>query len=432
MFNKEEFYKMAHSGKKLDKYEVDGVIEYINSFSHVVIWGASFLGKAIGKKLIDKGVNVENYWDLRCDEIGKVNGINTIMPFTTDDSKNTLVIFCIGNNVIRGQLLFELRSKGYMNILRGDYLYEGIVCEFDNKTGIDSKVCQGSMCCRAMFCERLGNIVKNNNLKENHFSIFHVTLTINQRCSLKCKCCTSYMNEYPVKDRINIPLSRIEKDIDEFFDAVDSVGSVTVMGGEPFMHPDLSLIVKKLLSKKNIGLICIATSGTFPIKNEQLEYLNDKRVNVSFSNYEPSISEKLRGIMHQSIEKVKDSGIAYTVGVPMPEWIVPSTLYNKNMTKEQLINKKQNCTHNPRCMMIKNGKLHPCDFAAAVYNLGIADYKEDYIEFDQYKDSKELKNKIIEFIDKPYYEVCGHCQTKGKTAKAAEQGYMDFTKELNL
>ncbi|MBU5488416.1 radical SAM protein [Clostridium sp. MSJ-8] len=430
MFNREEFYKMAHSGRKLEKNEIAEVIEYINTFSHVVIWGASFLGKAVGKKLIDLGVNIENYWDLRCNEISKVNGIDTIMPFTTDDLENTLVIFCIGNNVIRGQLLFELDSKGYKYVLRGDYLYEGIVCEFDNKTGIDSKVCQGSMCCRAMFCERLDNIVKNNNLKENHFSIFHVTLTINQRCSLKCKCCTSYMNEYPVKDRINIPLSRIEKDIDEFFDAIDSVGSVTVMGGEPFMHPDLALIVKKLLSKKNIGLICIATSGTFPIKNEQLEYLNDKRVNVSFSNYEPSISEKLRGIMHQSIEKVKDSGIAYTVGVPMPEWIVPSTLYNKNMTKEQLINKKQNCTHNPRCMMIKNGKLHPCDFAAAVYNLGIADYKEDYIEFDQYKDSKELKNKIIEFIDKPYYEVCGHCQAQGKTAKAAEQGYIDFKKQL--
>lgn len=432
MFNKEKFYESSHSGRKLANIEIDEVISYINSFQHIIIWGASFLGKAVGKKLIEYGIKIENYWDLRCDEIGRVNGIDTIMPFTTTDSENTLVIFCIGNNVIRGQLLNKLNNEGYKNVLRGDYLYEGIVCEFDNTTGIDSKVCQGSMCCRAMFCERLNSIVKNKNLKENHFSIFHVTLTINQRCSLKCKCCTSYMNEYPVRERVNIPLERIEKDIDKFFDAVDSVGSVTVMGGEPFMHPDLSLIIKKLLSKKNIGLICIATSGTFPIKDEQLDGLQDKRVNVSFSNYEPSISEKLRNVMHQSIEKVKKNEIAYTVGVPMPEWIYPSTLYDKNMTKEQLIHKKQCCPHNPRCMMIKDGKLHPCDFAAAIYHLGIANYKEDYIEFDKYNDSKELKHKIINFIDKPYYRVCGHCQSTGETAKAAEQGYVDFTKKLDL
>ena len=70
--------------------------------------------------------------------------------------------------------------------------------------------------------------------------MFSITLIINQRCSLKCKCCTSYMNEYPLEERKDIPLDRIYDDIDKFFDAMDSIGTVTVMGGEPFMHPDIS------------------------------------------------------------------------------------------------------------------------------------------------------------------------------------------------
>lgn len=48
------------------------------------------------------------------------------------------------------------------------------------------------------------------------------------------------MNEYPLEERKDIPLDRIYDDIDKFFDAMDSIGTVTVMGGEPFMHPDIS------------------------------------------------------------------------------------------------------------------------------------------------------------------------------------------------
>ncbi len=58
------------------------------------------------------------------------------------------------------------------------------------------------------------------------------------------------MNEYPLNKRIDVPTDRILEDIDKFFDAMDSVGTVTVMGGEPFMHPDLSIIIRKLLEKE--------------------------------------------------------------------------------------------------------------------------------------------------------------------------------------
>lgn len=430
MLEIKEYYKLAHSGIKLTDEQNNEMIEYIKSFDHVIIWGGSYLGAAIGKYLLSKDVDIENYWDLRYEELKEVNGIKVIMPFTTKDAKSTLVIFCIGNNVIRGTLLKELKKKNYVNVLRGDFLYEGTVCPFDISTGIESKQCQGSMCCRAMFCERIENIVKAKHNRENPLSIFHITLTINQKCSLKCKCCTSYMNEYPINMRTNIPYERIEKDIDAFFDSVDSVGSVTVMGGEPFMHPDISKIIHKLTAKESIGLICIATSGTYPIKDDQLEGLVHPRVNVSFSNYEQSITEKQREVMYQSIEKIRDAGISYTVGVTMPEWIVPSTLYDKNMSEEKMMLKKKNCKHPPRCMMIKDGKLHPCDFAAAVHHLGIADYKTDYVVLDDFQSGEELKQKIKDYIDQPFYRVCGHCQVPNIVSVAAEQGYMDFTKPI--
>lgn len=241
------------------------------------------------------------------------------------------------------------------------------------------------------------------------------------------------MNEYPLSERKDVPLDRIYDDIDKFFDAMDSVGTVTVMGGEPFMHPELSKIIKKMLTKTNFGLISIATSGTYPIKPEQLDGLDDKRVNVSFSNYEHAISEKQKEMMYRNIEMIKNAGISYTVGVTIPEWSVPSTLYDLGDTEEEMIAKKEKCLQPPRCMQVKNGKMHPCDFGTAVYSLGIADYENNYVDIENSKSTEELRDEIWKFIEQPYYRVCGHCTgMQGLTDKAAEQGYMDFKKPLEL
>lgn len=431
MFNIEEYYLAAHSGEKVDN---SSMLEYVQSFEKIVLWGGSYLGKAVGKYFIENGINITCYWDMRAEELKQVNGIKVNMPFTMADKEKTLVIFCIGNNVIRTSLITKLRNSGYKNIIRGDYIYMAAICPFCNGAEIDSKICQGSMCCRSIFCQRLSSIVKNRQPKKNPLHTFSITLVINQKCSLKCKCCTSYMNEYPLEKRVNIPTERILDDIDKFFEAMDSVGTVTVMGGEPFMHPDLSVIIKRLTSKNNFGVISIATSGTWPIRVEQLAGLEDKRINVSFSNYEQSINENQKKVMHENIKLLEEHGIAYTMGVYLPEWQIPSTLYDLGDSEETMIQKKKNCFQPPRCMQVKNGKLHPCDFGTAVYSLGIADYESDYVDIEHSKSSEELREKIRAYIDQPYYRVCGHCQVckLGLTSKAAEQGYMDFTKPLEL
>lgn len=425
MFNLEEYYQKAFSGEKVDNTEF---LEYIKSFKYVILWGASFQGQAIGKKLLQEGVNIECYWDIRHEEFKEnVNGLRVLPPETSEDPENTLVITCIGNRVIVNRLMNLLKSKGFPNIIPGDYLYMGMLCPFTKETGINAKRCSATMECRQVYCHRLGNIIKSECKCDDPIHLTSITLVINQMCSLKCKYCTSYMNEYPLDKRKNFPLERICKDIDVFFDAVDTVGTITVMGGEPFMHPDLSKIIEHLCTKKNFGLISIATSGTYPIKPEQLEGLHDKRVNVSFSNYTNSISEKQREMFYKNIEVIKESGVCHTVGLFSPEWIKPTTLYKLDMSNEEKMQMKSKCEH---WHQVKNGKVHPCDYANAIYSLGIADYKTDYVDLTEDVSSEEMKEKLREYINRPYYETCGHhARSKGMTAMAAEQGYFDFTKK---
>lgn len=422
MFNLEAFYQEAFSGNDVDSKEI---LAYINSFKCVILWGASFQGKAIGKKLLEEGIEVNYYWDIRYKEFDKVNGLKVVEPFTADEPENSLVIVCIGNRVIISGLMYELSQKGFSNYIPGDYLYMGLLCPFNKKTGINARRCSATMECRQIYCHRLGNIIKANYTEcDNPIHLTSITLVINQICSLKCKFCTSYMNEYPLKERINFPLERICEDIDAFFDTVDSVGTITVMGGEPFMHPDLSEIIEHLCTKKNFGLISIATSGTYPIEQAQLKGLHDPRVNVSFSNYTPSIKEKQRELFYKNIDIVKEAGVCHTVGLFSPEWIKPTTLYKLDMSDEEKQQKKQACIH---WLQVKNGKVHPCDYGNALYSLGIADYKTDYVDLTEDLSREERRKRLNEFLNRPFYGVCGHHNNgSSMTAMAAEQGYYDF------
>lgn len=424
-FNLKEYYKKAWSGIECgDK----SIIPYIKEFSHVILWGASFQGKAIGNRLIENGVKIDCYWDLRWDTLQKVNDIKVIAPFQSEEKEQTLIIVCIGNRVIQDNLVNELRQHGFTNVVFGDYLYMGLICPFNQKTGIKAKRCSKTMECRQVYCRRIEGILgAQYATASNPLFLPSITLVINQRCSLRCKYCTSYMNEYPQGERVDFSLERICDDIDKFMGAVDVVGTITVMGGEPFMHKDISKIIDHLCKWDNFGLISIATSGTWPIKEEQLIGLHDDRVNISFSNYTESITENQKKLFYDNIEMVKTSGVCYTVGVFSPEWIVPCNLKKKNLTDEQITNNKSVCTH---WHQIKNGKVHPCDYANSLYSLHVADYPTDYVDLTRSVDSKVLKEELREYIDRPFYETCRHhAYEPGEeklTAKAAEQGYKSF------
>lgn len=137
--------------------------------------------------------------------------------------------------------------------------------------------------------------------------------------------------------------------------------------------------------------------------------------------------------MKQNVELIRKHNIAYTMGTYLPEWAIPSTLYNLGDSEEVMTWKKTNCIPPNRCMQVKNGKLHPCDFGTALYSLEIADYEMDYVDIEHCDSVEELRERIRAYIDQPYYRTCGHCAgTLGLTSKAAEQGYMDFKVTLKI
>jgi organic radical activating enzyme len=428
MFDLNNYYSSARSGNRIDNSEV---IAFIKSYEHIVLWGASYLGKAVADYLTTQNIIDFIWWDARADEIGEVDGRKILAPFTgnsAEDCSHTIVIFCIGNTAIMGNLLSRLYEKGYHDVVRGDFLFMGAVCPFDVTTGIDGRICNGRMTCRSMFCERLQNIIKLRNDKGGlHFE--NLTFMITTNCSLKCKYCCAYMNSYSPEKRQFFSYEQICEDIDRIFDTVDSVGSITIQGGEPFLHPDIDKIVEKLLSKKNFGIVSIATNGIFHIKEEKLAVFRDNRLNVAFSGYYDALSDDLLDLYYKNIEMMKQNEIPHTVGVRMPEWTIPPTLWNRHFSEEVMRQKKENCKIPTRCMQVMNGRLYPCLYSVSLHGIGVADYPCDYVELA----TEDLKGHIVDFMNRPYYNSCGHCGgTGGTTPMAGEQGFYDFMTEGGL
>lgn len=439
-FNVNAFYSAAHNGDNID---LDSFNNYINSFTNIIIWGAGNLGKKISHKLLKMGIKITSFWDIRANEIGSIWDIKCVLPFELDyKTENTLIIFCITNVFVAPTLKAKLFASKYKHILIGEDLYQGLICPFDKNTPLKISVCRDLPECNVCTCKKLDNLIDyhnsqrsfNENYERLHFP--NVTFVINQKCTLKCKYCYSYMNNYQKNQRINFKLERIIKDIDIFFDSVDSVTLVPVIGGEPFLHPNIKEIVARISEKKNFGILNVTTNGIVKITSKMLESFHDERCRVFFSNYTESLNSEQIDLFYKNIDFVKSEGVTALVYNTTPQWTIPVTLNNKNYSYEERVKMKKVCGTGLKTTdgkYVKNGFFYPCTIIDSVHNLKIADYSDDRIRFDDFTDRHTLRESIRAKMNYPCYETCKHCGVRGNLVdKAGEQGYQNFTGRSSL
>jgi len=427
MFDIEQFYAAAFSGQRCD---VQGLAEHVRSFEHVVFWGAGNLGTSLGRKFLQLNLPITAYWDVRAQQIRELHGIQVLEPFEGGfDRSRTLVVFCITNVFVAQIVARQLRENGHDNLLIGHDLYQGLICPVTRES-FDISVCRDMPACNVCSCTRLDNIVRAANTKDGsdnlHFP--NITFVINQKCTLSCKYCYSYTNNYPKEKRVNFPLERVTRDIDRFFDAVDSVTLVPVVGGEPFLHPDLGVIVKKFLEKTNLGVLNVTTNGICKISPRQLEGLQDDRARVFFSNYLDCLTPAQGDLFHRNIELVQSQGVVAIAYNTTPQWTVPVTLDDKGFSTARTTAMKANCMLTPyNGKYVKNGRFYPCTIADSVHNLGIADYPTDYVVIDSTRSDNELRQRIRDVMEAPFHQACRHCGDREKvTARAGVQGFTDY------
>lgn len=405
MFDIEKFYRDAEAGEKVDEA---GFLAYLAGFRDIVIWGAGNLGTALGKKLLDKGVKLSAYWDARYEELKTCNGIPVLETYSGDfNADETMVIIGIVNGT-RGHKWQEerVRKNGYKHFLFGMRIYEGIGCGMYVGSPLDVVNCTSSSICNFNTCKKYLKILEDNvaSGKQDLISIQVLEFIVSHRCTLDCIHCGQQAGiikrEMP-QNYCDYPLNRIKRDIDICMDNIDAVGTFSIIGGEPFIHPDIIEIVEHCLTKKNVAIISITTNGICNMSIEGLKRIKDPRVKINFSKYAAGFDEKKEKLFEENLEKVKSAGINCNVTVPIWANTSNEIRENPNTSVEYLTNLKSHCNMGPS---VSNGVFYACPTIETYSKTLKFPIDKQYIVLD---DSTDVRTEIKELMSRPYYKCCG-------------------------
>lgn len=253
-----------------------------------------------------------------------------------------------------------------------------------------------------------------------------VEICITTKCTLRCVDCSNLNTEYYLTASKVKPCSINSNDIivaaGVMLDSVRSVKTVKILGGEPFVHPELFRIVSFLSAQKKVKRIEIATNGTVVPKNENMSCLRDKKVTVIISDYKDLSVRKAE--MEKMFSDNKISYWNYTFAGGM--WISPGPVAARNRTVGQQKKVWESCLAKD-CKHLFDGVLYGCPRLAHAKTLGLyVPQQDEFVELTS-NNSSGLMKKLKKMYSRNYLPFCDYCDGLGKYGSKVEPALQQHT-----
>ena len=425
-----KFFARVERGETVDKAEL---LALLQTYKRIIVWGAGNLGVALGHYFKVQGIKVEAYWDSRFQELSECNGIEVGAAFSAKATDDLLIIIGITNAFVTPKLKQQLDEQGYQ-FISGMAVYQTLICP----VSIDIpniEECLHRKECNVAICDRYRNTTYLLNNDNNKLFINTVDIYVTQRCSLKCKYCYIYENSYPLEKRVDYPLDRILRDVDEICEAASFINRMVPFGGEPFLNPHLGAVIEHMASKENVGVIDIISNGVFNADSIDWSHFKHENVKINVSNYNQALNSDLVRLREKNIEEMIGAGLNVIVHNETPEWRKPGLFTRNELSDNDLRDKKKYCgnftfdkvqSDTVESLIVKNGRIFACQYCDTAFQLGFAEKEEDCINLDEVNDVLSLPDRIKELFHKDYYEACRYCNSGIELVEVAgEQGVDD-------
>lgn len=382
--------------------------EFLNDGEDVIIYGTCIGGELVLEGLKHIGITPTYFCD-GLKNIEKYCGIPVISPSKLNEYKNSHILIA----ATRG---FQSISE-YLNKIGCIKYYD--IC--DILKYIDESSVKKYP--RALSKEHLIETYrfyseKSLKLQKQQIKMLFLNFIITEKCSLKCKKCIELMPYY--KEPKNYSVENIKKPLEKFFECVDSISELQVVGGEPFMNKNLYKFLYLLYENEKVKKITVVSNATIIPSKKNIDALKHKKVKLVLDDY-GYLSKKLNDL----IEIAKREGIDYCVEKP-DIWQDCGELKKRNYDKKKVSELFKECTQR-YCLTFLKGKLFRCPYSAHSINLqATPDDKSDYVDFNNSILSKEeLQKQVKKLIDeKEYLSACLYCSAinpNSKGIKPAEQ-----------
>jgi len=236
--------------------------------------------------------------------------------------------------------------------------------------------------------------------------IFQTDVLVTEKCNLACSFCNMFIPHYELPKHRDT--QTILNDIDLYFNLVDYVSIFHLVGGEPFLHPNIKDIIEYILEKYSdkIDKFIITTNGTVLPKEEILEVLKNNNVILSVSNYSNKL-EKLKSKVDRVLGTYQEKNINHYVRNNIEWYDFGDLRIKNNMSEEELINHFDSCTAPFRGL--NDGKFYYCHLnTSAVLTKLFPLNDNDYVNLSD-ASSENLIKFDLGFTELGYITFCDNC-----------------------
>lgn len=234
------------------------------------------------------------------------------------------------------------------------------------------------------------------------------SLSVTEYCSLQCKECAL---SYPYfTDKKNYDIEDIKENLKSLFMNVDFIYFFEIIGGEPFLYPQLEEVLYFVYEnyRSHIGKLAVTTNATILPKRCVLETMKQVGATVYISDYSqvPRLcgnTDRLKGYLenNQVMFDINDQLVWTDFGL---------NKQNVDNTDDIAKHVMEGCGID--CVTVQDEKLYYCFPALNAGKLFYSEVRQDdnYIDLKYNTFTKrELMEWLLGYREKGYLEMCKHC-----------------------
>ena len=333
------------------------------------------------------------------------------------------VLIAIGDDLIYEQIVEDLIAHGLeKGIDFGDFSF------LDNRRMADFMDIRPQFDFRKKFetiaIERMNDMKMldtefHTELPDTYNLIPNLDVPLTTYCSLKCAFC-SHCIPYANPPR-HFEAEKIVDALDRLL-SVAFVACIGIMGGEPFVYPQITEFIErysKMHNRSKIGFTRIVTNGTvLPPKDFFAAYSKLENAYIYVSNY-----GKKSGKIKELVSTCREYGIKTYVCPYSDEWMVLGDVMPRRNYNEKELRHLYAVCGSHSCVQLLNGRVYACGRTPLLNEDGLIPFCEtDYCKVAE-GDITTLSERLHEYLyEKPYLEGCRYCDGQHVYSKRIRRG----------
>lgn len=358
--------------------------------SEVVIYGTTVGGKIIFQCLKSRGIEAAFFCD-RSERYSEFCGIPVRTPEVLKNQTDYIVLVALTRSFNSACQCLE--DWGYKEVYKCcnlifDRKMEDFECDENEKIAV------------ANFLEKYP--IYAGNLEGRAIILPTLEVFITERCTLRCRDCSHLIPRYDKP--IDYEITKIIQHLQNVLKIVEKISDLTILGGEPLLHKNISRLLEYCYKQEKIENITIISNGTVMPTDDVLKSMRNTNTRLRLSDY-GKYSIRLKELKSRcEQEKI-------TCFINNELWTDMGKIYNHNYTEIELEEMFTDCPFAFALLLLK-GKIFRCAHVAHLNNLEIIDsYQHDSVDVNEIReeDIVSKKEELLDYLHISYLKGCSYC-----------------------